>query len=397
MTPAELQAFHKETETIVRQILRIQTAPETQDLFALEQFRHSRREAFEKADAKFDWYAFQPTYRMIDRAMDELFLRRIDRLKKNTGDVPELYEFFLAPFKGLIDKYGYAPRWDMIARLSPFSHDMAENVFAEYRKQLKLDVDEPIDVTVFRGMHFLSATEAHRERTRSELLSGFDLALEGYDGDKLVNDMVFVQLGHSLIELGDPSAAGVLYRAFIFAGDDERNYEMNVAASHLAQSITAFAYDGPLDSIRQYIDNYSENYTDDEFVLRARYALWYLTGDRNAPPAYLQVGEHKRNLSFVVSALVDLNVKEALPVIEDRLQTLENPVTIECFKEAIDRLQSQATAPAEADRMIWMLGRKTRTELALGEDTDNVFVLRAQKGGDTYYAGVEADDSSPED
>jgi hypothetical protein len=209
--------------------------------------------------------------------------------------------------------------------------------------------------------------------------------------------MVFVQLGHSLIELGDPSAAGVLYRAFIFAGDDERNYEMNVAASHLAQSITAFAYDGPLDSIRQYIDNYSENYTDDEFVLRARYALWYLTGDRNGPLAYLQDGEHKRNLSFVVSALVDLNVKEALPVIEERLKTLENPVTIECFKEAIDRLQSQATAPAEADRMIWMLGRKTRTELALGEDTDNVFVLRAQKGGDTYYAGVEADDSSPED
>ncbi|WP_040917978.1 hypothetical protein [Leptonema illini] len=84
-------------------------------------------------------------------------------------------------------------------------------------------------------------------------------------------------------------------------------------------------------------------------------------------------------------------------MIEERLKTLENPVTIECFKEAIDRLQRQTTAPVEADRMIWMLGRKTRTELALGEDTDNVFVLRAQKGSDTYYAGEEADDSSPED
>ena len=67
--------------------------------------------------------------------------------------------------------------------------------------------------------------------------------------------------------------------------------------------------------------------------------------------------------------------------------------------KAISRLENQKGIPVAKDRMIWMFGKKSDTELALGDETDNEFIIRAiKKAGDKELGMVyEVDDSSKED
>ncbi len=91
------------------------------------------------------------------------------------------------------------------------------------------------------------------------------------------------------------------------------------------------------------------------------------------------MGRHlpTRGLALVAAALADLDLKAALPVLKARQRELESPVTKEVFKEAIDRLQTQTAAPEIKNRMIWLFGMRTASEIARGSETDNAFIQRA--------------------
>ncbi|MBA3501633.1 MAG: hypothetical protein M4D80_26785 [Myxococcota bacterium] len=106
-----------------------------------------------------------------------------------------------------------------------------------------------------------------------------------------------------------------------------------------------------------------------------------------------------KNLGLAAAALADLDAKHARNAIGARAETLDNPVAKEVFAEALTRLDAQHGPPAAAARMIWLFGRKSSTEQALGNETDNVFVERAIARTKNTELGVvyEADDSAPKD
>lgn len=42
-------------------------------------------------------------------------------------------------------------------------------------------------------------------------------------------------------------------------------------------------------------------------------------------------------------------------------------------------MQTQKHAPSPSERMIWMFGKRSRTEMALGKESSNEFVLKVLK------------------
>ena len=173
---------------------------------------------------------------------------------------------------------------------------------------------------------------------------------------------------------------------------------MNTAASRLAIYLTALDYNGPIDTIKSYIDYYSDSYDDDEFVVRARYAYWWFKHETNEALDFLNNPEKTKSLGLVAALLADLNEKKALPILQERMKKLSNKVTIEIFKEAISRLKLQQNIPENNYRMIWMFGYITPSEIALGDETDNEFIKRANETSEIDLGIVfEVDDSTPED
>ncbi|MBW0434067.1 hypothetical protein HGB47_10595 [Leptospira yasudae] len=173
---------------------------------------------------------------------------------------------------------------------------------------------------------------------------------------------------------------------------------MNLVAARLALYLTALDYQGPTDAIQDFIDYYSESYGDDEFVVIARSAYWWFQKYTAEALDFLNDPKKKKSLGIVASLLADLNEQKALPILQKRLKDLSNPVTIEVFKEAIRRLESQKDIPENKDRMVWMFGFVTRSELANGKETDNVFIQRANQISEKNYGVVEeVDDSTPND
>jgi hypothetical protein len=66
---------------------------------------------------------------------------------------------------------------------------------------------------------------------------------------------------------------------------------------------------------------------------------------------------------------------------------------------SVSRLQKQSSSPASKDRMIWMFGKRNSTELVLGSESDNIFVIRAREKTKNQEIGniTEADESAKDD
>jgi hypothetical protein len=133
--------------------------------------------------------------------------------------------------------------------------------------------------------------------------------------------------------------------------------------------------------------------------MQCRYAQWMLAKDDAGALAYLRDPANTKNLGLAAAALADLDEKHARDALGARIETLEHPVAKEIFAEALTRLDAQLGPPAVAARMIWMFGRKSSTEQALGSESDSVFVERAIARTKNAELGVvyEADNSAPED
>lgn len=97
------------------------------------------------------------------------------------------------------------------------------------------------------------------------------------------------------------------------------------------------------------------------------------------------------------AALADLNEQAAASVLREHLPEIKNEVVTEAFQEAIRRLENQSEPPTRADRMVHLFGTVTATERALGAESDNEFLKRAQiRQGARMDVVYEADDSEPE-
>jgi hypothetical protein len=83
-------------------------------------------------------------------------------------------------------------------------------------------------------------------------------------------------------------------------------------------------------------------------------------------------------LGLAAAVIADLDYKAARDTLAGRATTTESSVAAETMSEALQRLDKQQGPPPPAGRMIWMFGRKSQTEQALGSESDNVFVHRAR-------------------
>ncbi|WP_246838725.1 hypothetical protein [Leptospira stimsonii] len=378
--------FHNETKELLEKA-KNRSESFLQRFHDIEGLFYSRERDF--GDIMKQWKAYEPTYRLIEEAQEKAYRSAIQESLKDAQSLKILRDFFLSPFGK------QAPRYDLIAALG--DSESAQIVFTAVEKELNRKVDDDVDSSCFNGLLELFRFIEYKENVLNFIRSGFNRTIEAA-GENLVNDTIFNHIGRLCIQLNDDPSAEEIYKAFVFGGDPKRHYEMNTVAAKLSLYLTALNYQGPIDAIRDYIEYYSESYGDDEFVVTARYSYWWF--NKNAEEALLFLGdsEKRKSLGIVASLLADLNEKRAITILRTRLKDLTNPVTCEVFKEAIHRLETQNEIPKHQDRMIWMFGFVTRTELALGNRNDNVFVRRAEELSNTNLAIVQAvDDSTPED
>lgn len=380
--------LHEETRELIRQCtvgddyLKI--------FYALEELMNTRDKDFKKAISPFDWEMYGPTYKMIEDALEEMCRKAVMEARTKPEMIKLLRDFFLHPFDKLRGRY------DLVAAL----HDpeSVQRVFNRVDEQFKIGPgDDRLDKSCFFGLIEISKVSGYRSQVLNLVRMGFSRAINEKKESRLVNDTIYNILGQLCVILNDLEANTILHDAFVFAADEKRNYEMNTVASRLAIYLTALNYSGSLESIKKYIDSFNDSYEDEEFVMRACYAYWWLKKDSAEALAFLSSAEKKKSLGLVAALLTDLDEKNAIPVLENRMKDLTNPVTREVFKEAIHRLTSQKEIPVNKDRMIWMFGLITETEIALGNETDNIFIQRANAATHEDHGRVQEVDESTKD
>jgi hypothetical protein len=388
MSTQIINQLHEETKTLIQQI---QTS--TQDYFeifnGLENLYSTRDKVYKEKIENCTWQMYAPARQLIEEALEEIYRKAIDSSKTDSALIEPLRTFFLRPFNK------WRARYDLIAALGDAKS--AQLVFERVNEQLKKDVGDDIDRAAIMSLVDLAAIPAHREQVLKIVRTGFDACIKSA-GRKLVNDTIFNVLGQLCVALNDKQAAGELYKALVFAAHEDQHYEMNTAASRLSVYLTALDYKGPVDAIKNYVDHFTESYEDDEFVVRARYAYWWFEKKSDEALDFLSDPEKKKSLGMAAALLADLNEKKALPILQKRFKELTNKITIEVFKEAIVRLEAQQNVPENKDRMIWMFGFITESEIALGDETDNIFIKRANQSSEVDLGIVhEVDDSTKED
>lgn len=178
-----------------------------------------------------------------------------------------------------------------------------------------------------------------------------------------------------------------------------RHYELNCLAGNISLQLANFNRPDVLEVVDCFIETFIENYSGESFVMKGLYAKWILTQDGNSALEFIQNQENAKGLAYAITAIADLDYKAGLETIRDLTNSIENELTQEVCKEAIERLQKQTHPMAPFDRMIHLFGSITPTEIALGAETDNQFILRVrQKKQNAELYGInETDQSDPND
>lgn len=251
--------------------------------------------------------------------------------------------------------------------------------------------------------------EQYRTEIENFLGGGFqELKAMSLRSGELVDHVLYDALARAIGIWGAAKFGDLLMQEFNFvtADDDQealdhitRHYELNLTCGTIATVLAALDYAGDISGFDVFLESFEWRYQGSDFVMQTRYAKWLLSKDGAAALAFLQDSQNTSGASYAVSALADLDYKPALAAIKRRQASLRNPVTKEVFKEAIARLEQQAQAPLSKDRIIALFGRVTATEMALGEDSDNIFLLRAQQTLQDSTLGTvyEIDAAGPED
>ncbi|HWV16745.1 MAG TPA: hypothetical protein VN030_15045 [Cellvibrio sp.] len=249
----------------------------------------------------------------------------------------------------------------------------------------------------------------YRRDIENFLSSGFaqlkDIALRS---GKLVDHILFDAMARAIGNWGDPQFGELLMSEFNFVVQDEdkdeadyiaRHYELNQTCGSIALALASLNYAGDISGFDTFLDSFEWRYPGSDFVMQTRYAKWLLNKNPEEAATFLADPENKQGASYAVSAIADLDYKPALALIQQKQSSLRNPITQEVFKEAIARLQQQKAPPSPQERIINLFGRVTPTEMALGAESDNVFLSRAQHTLQNSQFGTIYDEEylAPED
>lgn len=207
---------------------------------------------------------------------------------------------------------------------------------------------------------------------------------DGYKTSVMINHIIFGALGRTAGLLNEKSLAPLIFEELI--GLKKVFHGLTLERGTLSIALSILNYKGDINFIKEQIDKaVSNEYSiqQNKDILEMFYAFCIIKQDKIRALEYLANLKYTENLSLVAATLADLNAKEAIPILKERISKLNNPVEEEAFLEAITRLEIQVEAQNPLDRMIIMFGKRNSTEMALGNDSDNIFTLRAiEKTGD---------------
>jgi len=303
---------------------------------------------------------------------------------------------------------GYLPRFSLLSQMK--DEDSFEFILDRAKTELTVESHEakPLWFTLLAGLARLSP--AYRGKVTAFVKAAFDeIKNQALRRMELLNQISFDSLCRLIGQMEVPELSDMLMKEFSFAvheGFEDENmdqianfYELTLTGGTAAIALSALNYGGDQKPFYDFLESYEWRYTGDQFVMEVRYALWILSKDKKDAQDFLSNPENKKGLSYAVTALADLDAKEAQGAIHDRISSIENPVTREVFMEAIERLEKQTQVPDVQDRMIWMFGRMSSTEKALSGENDNIFVIRARETEADEELGTvyEVDDSDFED
>jgi hypothetical protein len=226
------------------------------------------------------------------------------------------------------------------------------------------------EVVSFFNQAFNFAKKYSKENKKWEYLSGDP------DGTTL---LIIAQAIASLKKEDREQFWNLIVNIYTYSSNDERSYEMNQVSGYIALLLTCFDKKINLEILENTIDITGEHYKNNTFVHQTLYSKWFLTNDSKSALSYIKSEENRKGVIFAIIVLADLNDKGALPTLESRLKEEKDPVFIEVYKEAIKRLKSQDTVPIAESRMIWLNGNLSPTQRALGAESDNIFIKRAQE------------------
>ena len=268
-------------------------------------------------------------------------------------------------------------RIELLGKLS--DAEVYKLVRDEARKQLDREYHDTKPAWLF-ALGAAAQQPAFADDARPLVLGGFQYLVK-HRKEKLVNSVAFSALAFAAANIQHPDTGPALHKAFRIAAEMENvdaHYALNLTAGPIAIAISAVDYQPAAPDLAVYLDSQDAD-ADDDVVMQCRYARWMLAKDIRGAMAWLRRPQHKKNVGFAAAVLADLDHKRAAPAMVQRLASLK-PVAKQAIGEARTRLDKQQGPPAVADRMIWMFGRVSSTERALGAENDSVFVQRAGLG-----------------
>lgn len=225
------------------------------------------------------------------------------------------------------------------------------------------------------------------------------------DEKPMVNTVAYSALVNLVAMMGRQDLVPFLIEEFRFAGETERSpadgirrhYELIIISGDIAIALAKLGYKGDISFMNSFMSWCEGRYDNSDFFLKMKYLEWIKNGDSAAAMEYLE--KQEKGIAFAVAALADMHAAQSISVIQSKLESHENPIFHEICREAINRLKTQTVRPEPQNLMIHLFGLVTPTELALGANTDNVFVQRARKRAMNSEVGqvTESDDSNLND
>lgn len=288
--------------------------------------------------------------------------------------------------------------------LSRLGDDESFEILMEESKKI---LEEKVDAFVNKAplVYLLTfyEVEKYQKRIKEYLLSSYDYAREfalknriyDYQRDNLNAD-IYLVISQGIMSLKKEHReefADLFFRAYEFASSKERRcYSMNQISGYMAIYITAFSKKIDISILDKCITITGRYYQDNKFVFQTRYAKWYLEKNSSAAIDFFKESKCYDQIGYIAALFADLDCKNGLPFLEEKIKEIADPVVTEIFLEAISRLKTQQHPPYSEERMIWMFESVSATQRALGADSDNIFLQRARVKAEIDSTVYETDD-----
>lgn len=273
-----------------------------------------------------------------------------------------------------------------------------EIILNECKNVLQTETDRHVNALPLQALLTFYELEKYTKLIHGFLLNSYEytklhaLISKKYDYLKdNINSDIFLVVSQAITSLPEETRGKyyqVFCKAYEFASAKQLSYSMSQVSGYMAILSTAFAEKMDLAMLESSISITGKHYQENKFVFQTRYAKWYFENNCSEALVFIKKAKELDKIGYIAALLADLDCKESLPVLEDKLNLDIDPVSKEIFLEAIHRLKSQKGAPRQKDRMIWMFEGVSPTQRALGAASDNVFLKRAQeknKLDDTVY------------